>query len=578
MVDSFGKVRTAWLVVMCVVAASLCLLPGAAVTAQQTSEWKVLASGTTQELRTLSFLTDRVGWIAGAGATLLRTTDGGATWTPIPVTGVSAAAEFNKVRFFDQNVGWIGGNGLWRTQNGGTSWTAAPLPTGLTSPAITASATFSSTRAWAIGRGGTNESFLVEYGAASSGNLILTSNATGTLGITGNDLGVLSNLGSRFGVTVGDNGSIQEVRLGFGSNVSARTSGTTQRLNAVYLFDLDNGWAVGEGGTILRTANGGGSWTRQTSNTTANLRGVHFLDANRGAAVGDGGVIVTTRNGGTNWTAEPSSVTTSLRGVFVVNAQTSYAVGANGTLLRKGTVSGPLASVSAASYTTDLSQGAMTAAFGAGLATGTASASTVPLPTTLAGVTVNLKDSQGDARPAPLFFVSAGQINFQVPPETAIGPATITVTNGNTLLASGLVQVGAVAPGLFTANANGQGVPAAVALRVKADGTQTFEPVARLDTATNRFVPLPLDLGPATDQLFVILYGTGWRQRSALTAATLQIGGASAEVSFAGAQGSLVGLDQLNARLPRSLIGRGEVDVVLTVDGKVGNTVRLNVK
>ncbi len=47
---------------------------------------------------------------------------------------------------------------------------------------------------------------------------------------------------------------------------------------------------------------------------------------------------------------------------------------------------------------------------------------------------------------------------------------------------------------------------------------------------------------------------------------------------LAGAQGQLVGLDQTNILIPRSLIGRGPVDVVLTVDGKAANTVRINVQ
>ncbi|MFN0109688.1 MAG: hypothetical protein ACKVZH_12615 [Blastocatellia bacterium] len=39
-----------------------------------------------------------------------------------------------------------------------------------------------------------------------------------------------------------------------------------------------------------------------------------------------------------------------------------------------------------------------------------------------------------------------------------------------------------------------------------------------------------------------------------------------------------IGLDQFNVRLDRALIGRGDVDVVITVNGKVANTVRINIK
>ena len=49
-------------------------------------------------------------------------------------------------------------------------------------------------------------------------------------------------------------------------------------------------------------------------------------------------------------------------------------------------------------------------------------------------------------------------------------------------------------------------------------------------------------------------------------------------MTFAGAQGGFVGLDQANVRIPRSLAGRGDVDVVLTVDGQPANVVRVNVK
>ena len=75
-----------------------------------------------------------------------------------------------------------------------------------------------------------------------------------------------------------------------------------------------------------------------------------------------------------------------------------------------------------------------------------------------------------------------------------------------------------------------------------------------------------------------MLYGTGLRNRSALANVNLKIGGVDAPVDFAGAQGEFAGLDQINARLPRSLIGRGEVDLMLMVDGQTANTVRVNIK
>jgi len=50
------------------------------------------------------------------------------------------------------------------------------------------------------------------------------------------------------------------------------------------------------------------------------------------------------------------------------------------------------------------------------------------------------------------------------------------------------------------------------------------------------------------------------------------------KVLYAADAPGFIGLDQCNARIPRSLLGRGEVDLVITVNGKIANTVRVNIK
>lgn len=52
----------------------------------------------------------------------------------------------------------------------------------------------------------------------------------------------------------------------------------------------------------------------------------------------------------------------------------------------------------------------------------------------------------------------------------------------------------------------------------------------------------------------------------------------SAEVLYAGPQGDFAGLNQINVRVPRSLAGRGEVDIALTVDGQAANVVKVNIQ
>jgi uncharacterized protein (TIGR03437 family) len=255
-----------------------------------------------------------------------------------------------------------------------------------------------------------------------------------------------------------------------------------------------------------------------------------------------------------------------------------YVVGQSGTVHR---IASPAVAttVSAANYRGErLATESIVAAFGQNFATTTQAApGNQPLPTTLAGASVRVTDAAGTARSAPLFFVSPAQVNFQIPPNTAPGNATLTFTNTNGALSTGAVNIASVAPGLFTFNASGRGVAAGQALRVRG-GTQTFEPIARFDQAQNQFVAVPIDLGPETDQVFLVVYGTGFRFRSSLGAVTATIGGTAAAVNFAGAQGQFVGLDQANILLPRSLIGRGEVDVALTVDGQPTNAVRASIR
>jgi len=239
----------------------------------------------------------------------------------------------------------------------------------------------------------------------------------------------------------------------------------------------------------------------------------------------------------------------------------------------------PVASVSAASFAgTELAGESIVAAFGDKLSTGTQTAASVPLPTTLAGTVVRVRDSQGAERPAPLFFAGPSQVNLQIPPGTVNGPASVTITSGDNTVSTGTINISTVAPGIFTANASGQGVAAAVVLRVKNGGAQIFEPVAQFDSGQNKIVPVPIDLGAPGDQLFLLLYGTGFRFRSSLQAVTAMIGGTNVDALYVGPVEGLVGLDQANIPIPRALAGRGVVDVALTIDGKPANTITILIK
>ncbi len=244
----------------------------------------------------------------------------------------------------------------------------------------------------------------------------------------------------------------------------------------------------------------------------------------------------------------------------------------------KAGVISPATTVSAASYAgAEIAQDSIVSAFGVSLAAAVQGATSLPLPSSLAGTTVTIRDRTSTERDAPLFFVSPAQVNYQIPAGTASGTATITINSGDGAVATGAVSIVPVAPSLFTADASGAGLPAAFVLRVRS-GVQTTESVATFDAAQSRFVPVKIDLGPEGDQVFLVLFGTGFRHRSSLAGVNVKVGGMNAEVAFAGDQGSFAGLDQLNVKIPRSLTGHGEVEITLIVDGKTANTVKVAIK
>lgn len=236
---------------------------------------------------------------------------------------------------------------------------------------------------------------------------------------------------------------------------------------------------------------------------------------------------------------------------------------------------GTIAFVSAASFSSGVvAPESIVSGYGQGLAPDIAAATSTDLPVTLAGVRVLVRDSAGAERAAPLFFVSPGQVNFSVPAGMALGLAEVTVTRNEAVVARGQLNIARVAPGLFAANANGQGVAAALWVRVAADGTQTDGLVFQCGPAPGSCLPISIDLGVESDQVFLLLFGTGFRGQSQVSAT---VGGESAEVLGAVAQGQYPGLDQANLRLHRGLAGRGDVDVRLMVDGRAANVVTVRI-
>jgi uncharacterized protein (TIGR03437 family) len=210
--------------------------------------------------------------------------------------------------------------------------------------------------------------------------------------------------------------------------------------------------------------------------------------------------------------------------------------------------------VSSATWTWPLDTGTITSAFGVNLAPQTAAASAMndSFPTTLGGIRVHVRDSKGDSL-APLIYVSPTQINYVMTSSDVF--AWIGIEKAGTPyvpkgigLAPSSYQVG-----LYTESG---GLAAANAVRVAPDGTQTPVPVISCGATACTAVPINVSGSP----VYLSLYGTGFD--SVPIAIRCSTGSQPLPVTYAGPQGQIMGLDQINLQLPAALAGAGTVSIL----------------
>lgn len=192
-----------------------------------------------------------------------------------------------------------------------------------------------------------------------------------------------------------------------------------------------------------------------------------------------------------------------------------------------------------------VSPGSLVSIFGTELAGGLALADSIPLATSLAGVTVLFNDV-----PAPLLFVSQGQINAQLPWAVAGSEATVVVRRNG--VDSPPVQFPVVpnTPGLFTVPAGGVGL----AIAINLDGS-----LAQPEGAIAGILSHPADIGGT-----VIMLGTGFgavtpeavtgqnsvdARRDTTTVPVVRFGDVAGHVLFSGLSPEFVGVNQLNVTI-----------------------------
>jgi photosystem II stability/assembly factor-like uncharacterized protein len=319
---------------------------------------------------TAVFFTDaNVGTIVGPHGTVLRTHDGGMTWS---LLDAHIREDLNRVSFVDANHGLVAGTTFeslyssFYTSDGGETWTSTQVigPRGIT--------LVNDFRGAALLDANTG----VVVGAM--GNILRTTDAGQTWenqerfpavrledvsfanASDGIAVGVATILRTRDGGATWDRyypgptflfgvsyvGATGVVAVGFDALSGGRILRSTDKgatwtaipvdnlLRAVDFADGLTGSAAGDGGAILRTTDGGATWLLQASGTTQMLNDISLLNANGGIAVGDNGTLLRTTDGGTLWQSLPQpGVTIPLNGVDFADSEVGFVVGSR-TILR----------------------------------------------------------------------------------------------------------------------------------------------------------------------------------------------------------------------------------------------------
>jgi uncharacterized protein (TIGR03437 family) len=219
--------------------------------------------------------------------------------------------------------------------------------------------------------------------------------------------------------------------------------------------------------------------------------------------------------------------------------------------------------VNAASFKPPVSPGALASIFGSNfVGTGLSGvAPTVPLPDNLGGVSVTI-----NGRAAPVLYVNSGQINFQIPWETAPGSATLTVSSNGIKSASMNITVLAAAPGLFVQGSHAIVQNSDFSLNSSGNPAKVGETIMTYLTGAGAVSPKVADGAAASST-------TLSRVTSTVTAT---IGSKTAEVPFAGLAPDFVGLWQVNVVVPTGLT-QGDFPLIISVGGQSSNAANVSV-
>jgi adhesin/invasin len=229
--------------------------------------------------------------------------------------------------------------------------------------------------------------------------------------------------------------------------------------------------------------------------------------------------------------------------------------------------------VGTASYVASPAPGTLISLFGSALADSLASASSLPLPTQL--VTTQLIVGGVNV---PLVFVSAGQINAQLPYKLATKATyQVLVQRGNVISTPEPIVILETQPAVFSTDLSGKGQ--GHIYRIAADGLQTLAAAGAAVTAGDVLTIYCSGLGEVTPAGVVAGSPSPLDVlENAANAVTATIGGVTAKVLFAGLTPGFTGLYQVNLIVPAGVAPGDSVPLVLTAAGQVSQAVTLAVR
>lgn len=215
-----------------------------------------------------------------------------------------------------------------------------------------------------------------------------------------------------------------------------------------------------------------------------------------------------------------------------------------------------------------ISPGATACLFGSNFASEPATGASTPLPTSLGGVSVSI-----NGLPAPLIYVDSGQVNFQVPWETAVGTATVTVTVNGVTSNPATVPVLTAAPGLFFINGNPLNAEGQAAVQNSDYSLNAPSNPALAGTVITAYLTGSGPVNPpVTDGVQAPV--TPLSVVTSTYSAMLWPG--PVNVAFAGVTPKAIGMEQFNMVVPPGL-ATGNYLLSITINGQTSNYANVSV-